>query len=156
MVSRRRSGSTGRLGNAQGPARLRKAIAAIRNPLATKDITPGEVMRRLSRCLSPFIGPGGSHSFAEAARLTHINERTLRAYVDGTACPNLARYGRLLRVFGPGVGIELALMLGWEPRARIPAPPSLDELITLREGVRNAMRAVEEAAARGDKTRGPQ
>jgi len=135
-------------------ARARASVAKIRNPLATRDITPSEVMRRLSRCLAPLIGPDGTHSFAEAARLTHINERTLRAYVDGKACPNLARYGRLLRALGPEVGVELALMLGWEPRARIPPPPSLDELVTLREGVRNAMRAVEEASARGDKARG--
>lgn len=126
-------------------SRQRKPTQPSPAPLETKQITPEEVKQRLSRSLSQIIGPRRQYSYAEAARLTHINERTLRAYVDGVACPNLARYGRLLRVFGPEVGLELALMLGWEPRAQIAEPPDVAALEALREGMARAVLAVEQS-----------
>ena len=112
-------------------------------PVATKAIVPAEIKRRLSASLSEIIGPGRPYSFAEAARLTHINERTIRAYVDGSACPNLARYCRLLRVFGAGVGRDLALMLGWTPRASLSPSPDISALMELRQEIRTALTAVE-------------
>ena len=113
-------------------------------PLGAREITPDAIMRRLSASLSSLLGPNGWCSYAEAARLTGIKERTLRAYVEGTACPNLARYGRLLRVFGPEVGRELAIMLGWQPRASGGPSLNLAELNDLREDVSRALRAVEQ------------
>lgn len=112
-------------------------------PVATKAIDPAEIKRRLSASLSVIIGPGKRYSFAEAARLTQINERTLRAYVDGAACPNLARYCRLLRVFGADVGRDLALMLGWTPRASLSPSPDVSALMELRQEIRTALTAVE-------------
>jgi hypothetical protein len=128
-------------------ARRGRATAGFQSPLAVGDITPAAVSARLSHRLGRMIGPGRRWSYAEGARLTGIRERTLRAYVEGTACPNLARYGRLLRVFGREVGIELALMLGWEPRARAGRLPSESDLHALRAGLAHALRAVETALA---------
>ena len=111
-------------------------------PLDTKAITPEAVKLRLGRCLSRIIGPGGRYSYDEAARKTGINARTLRAYADGLACPTLARYQRLLRAFGPEVGAELAMMLGWQPRASIQEVASVARLEQLRQDVAEALAAV--------------
>lgn len=136
------------------PARTRRRSAAApkskspyAQPLAVADITPAAVKKRLSYRMSKIIGPGGTVSFAEAARLTGIKERTIRAYVDGTACPNLARYERLMRVFGPEIGIELAFMLGWEPRGSTDRQPSISHMSELRLGVAQALTAIERALA---------
>jgi len=112
-------------------------------PLAVRAITPTEIQRRLSHRLRQIIGRNGRVSLAQAALETQINIRTLKSYLDGTACPNVARYGRLLRVFGPEVGIELAMMLGWEPRAtdRFRAPGS--DVRELREAVAQAISAID-------------
>ena len=104
-------------------------------PLKPKEITPEAVKLRLSHSLSRLVGPGRPHSFAETARLTNINERTLRAYVDGSACPNIARYDRLLRVLGPEAGRDLALMLGWTPRAEVSDTPDISALLDLRQDI---------------------
>ena len=112
-------------------------------PLRVTEITPSAVKKRLSHRLAQMIGPGRPVSFAEAAALTGIKERTMRAYVDGNACPNLARYERMLRVFGPEVGIELAHMLGWEPRGTSRPQPSAAHLAELRNGVAQALSAIE-------------
>lgn len=129
----------------------RPAAAQLRAPLPVRSITPAEVQARLSHRLRQIIGPGRRTTLAEAARLTGINARTLKAYVAGTACPNVARYGRLLRVFGPEVGIELALMLGWEPRAANPALPQTEDLRALRDSVAQAIRALDLVLAHGDR-----
>ena len=54
----------------------------------------------------------------------------VRAYLSGAACPNLARYPRLVQVLVPESGFELALMLGWRPRHRLggsgAATPGID------------------------------
>lgn len=112
-------------------------------PLRVTEITPSAVKKRLSYRLAQMIGPGRPVSFAKAAALTGIKERTIRAYVDGAACPNLARYERILRVFGPEAGIELAYMLGWEPRGTSRPQPSAAHLAELRSGVAQALAAIE-------------
>ncbi|MBL8701795.1 MAG: hypothetical protein JNK67_25660 [Alphaproteobacteria bacterium] len=134
----------------------RATAARLRAPVPVRDITPAEVQARLSHRLRQIIGPGRRATLTEAARLTGINARTLKAYVAGTACPNVARYGRLLRVFGPEVGIELALMLGWEPRATNPALPQTEDLRGLRDAVAQAIRAIDLVLAHGARVSRPQ
>ena len=133
----------------------RPAAAQLRAPLPVRSITPAEVQARLSHRLRQIIGPGRRATLAEAAKLTGINARTLKAYVAGTACPNVARYGRLLRVFGPEVGIELALMLGWEPRAANPTLPQTEDLRALRDSVAQAIRALDLVLTHGDRVSRP-
>lgn len=128
---------------------MSRQAASFGTPLPVREITPAQIQRRLSSRLRKIIGPAGRVSLAEAARITEIHPRTLKAYVDGTACPNLARYGRLLRVFGPQVGIEMALMLGWEPRAVDQVVPQTDNLLELREAVAQALRAINLLQANG-------
>jgi transcriptional regulator with XRE-family HTH domain len=106
-------------------------------------ITPAEIQKRLSHRLRLLIGEGRRMTLAEAADRTGIDRRTLAAYVEGRACPSIARYGRLLRVFGPEVGIELASMLGWEPRAANPSLPNVDDLRAVRDALAEAIRAIE-------------
>jgi len=74
----------------------RAVHAKLRAPLPARSITPAEIQVRLSHRLRQIIGPGRRATLAEAASLTGINARTLKAYVAGTACPNVARYRRLL------------------------------------------------------------
>ncbi len=119
-------------------------------PLATRQITPGEVQARLSFRLRRIIGRGKRISLRDAARLTGINARTLKAYVEGTACPNVARYGRLLRVLGPEVGIELALMLGWQPRAANPLLPHTEDLRALRDTIAATLQAIDHVRANAE------
>jgi hypothetical protein len=128
-------------------AAARQSKSPYTKPLAVAEITPAAVKKRLSYRMSKMIGPGCAVSFAEAARLTGIKERTIRAYVDGTACPNLARYERLMRVFGPEIGIELAFMLGWEPRGNTERQPHINHMADLRLGVAQALTAIERALA---------
>ncbi len=123
--------------------------------LRVLEITPAAVKKRLSHRLAQMIGPGRRISFSEAAQLTGIKERTLRAYVDGTACPNLARYERMLRVFGPETGIELAYMLGWEPRGNNRPQPSTAHLAELRNGIAQALAAIEHVLAEIKDQRSP-
>lgn len=123
-------------------AMSRHVVASFDTPLPVREITPIQIQRRLSSRLRKIIGPAGRVSLSEAARITEIHPRTLKAYLDGTACPNLARYGRLLRAFGPEVGIEMAMMLGWEPRAVDQHLPQTDDLLELREAVEQALRVV--------------
>jgi hypothetical protein len=122
-------------------------------PVATREITPRVVKQRLSYRLSLLIGPGKRFSYEEAARLTGIGLRTMRSYVHGTASPNLARYSRMLRVFGPEVGIELALMLGWEPRAHRQSAPAFTHLRELRDGLAQAITALEKTQAGAQRRR---
>ncbi len=129
--------------------RIEPPPARFQKPLPIANITPDAVRERLCWRLSRMIGPNRRWSIAEAARLTGINARTMRAYVEGRACPNLARYSRLLRVFGPEVGIEMALILGWEPRAMRGTQPGEILLRELRDGVVQAINAVDHAIAAG-------
>ena len=142
--------------NGQGSLKRSRAARGRRRPgagpaakspygeaLRVAEITPAAVKERLSRRLSEIIGPGKRVGYAEAARLTGIRVRTLRSYVDGSACPNLARYERMLRVFGPEIGIDLAHMLGWEPRGSARPQPSIAHLVELRRGIAEALAAIE-------------
>lgn len=130
----------------RGPAEIDPVFL---RPVPTRAITPKIVSQRLSYRLGQLIGPGNRYSYKEASGLTGIGLRTLRSYVNGTACPNVARYSRLLRVFGPEVGIELALMLGWEPRAHREAAPDLRHLRDLRDGLSQAIAALEKTKSEG-------
>lgn len=124
--------------------RSTKAKSPFSEPLPVTEITPAAVKKRLSFRMSTMIGSEpGKVSFAEAAARTGIKERTIRAYVDGKACPNLARYERLMRVFGPEIGIELAFMLGWEPRGNRRPQQHTPHLVELRNGVAQALVAIE-------------
>jgi len=89
-------------------------------------ITPAEVTRRLSAQLRKMIGPGRRWSYRGVAHLTGIDERSLKAYAAGTACPNLAKFKRLLAVLGPDLGRDIDRMYGWVPRLEASQPGSLD------------------------------
>jgi hypothetical protein len=134
-------------GARRNPGRRRHAAGQGKSPYAealrVAEITPAAVKKRLSYRLAQIVGPGRRLSFAEASKLTGIKERTIRAYVDGKACPNLARYERMLLVFGPEIGIELAYMLGWEPRGASRPQPSTAHLAELRHGVAQALATIE-------------
>ena len=116
--------------------------------LSVREITPAAVTERLCRRLRDLIGPGRRWSYAEIAARTLIDIRTLKAYVSGSACPNLAKYKRLVAVIGPEVAIELNLMLGWEPRATRRAPEAVD-LDALRAALAQADRVLALVAGEG-------
>ena len=80
--------------------------------LSVCEITPQAVTARLSRRLRDLIGPGRRWSYVEMSARTLIDVRSLKAYVSGQACPNLAKYKRLVVVMGPEVVIDLNCMLG--------------------------------------------
>ena len=85
----------------------------------------------------PMIGPGRRWSYTGVASRTGIDVRTLKAYAHGTACPNLAKYKRLLAVLGPELSAELNMMQGWQPRED-EVPPEAVDLVELREQLRRA------------------
>ena len=89
-------------------------------------ITPLAVRERLSFRLRKLIGPGGRMTLAEAAKATDISEATLKAYAAGTACPNLAKFKRLLLVLGPELGRDIDRMYGWMPRSESSQPGAID------------------------------
>lgn len=120
-----------------------KGPGALRRALPIRDITPKAVQERLSYRLQKLIGPGKRMTLQQASAATGIAPRTLKAYVEGRACPNLARYGRLLRVLGPEVGIELAIMIGWEPRASNPILPHTEDIRAVRDGIAQTIRALD-------------
>lgn len=111
---------------------MRKNAAGGRGPVAPyktldpQQITTEEVTRRLAGQLRRLIGPGRAWSYRGVAQLTGIDERSLHAYVRGEACPNLAKYKRLLSVLGPELGADMDLMFGWPARASASRPGSLD------------------------------
>lgn len=108
-------------------------LARFIEPLLVEDITTDVVIERLSYRLSRLIGPGKRFSLAEAAETTGIDQRTLHSYLSGAACPTLAKYYRLERLIGPELGVELARMLGWEPRhSASPPVPTRDLVAVLR------------------------
>jgi hypothetical protein len=90
------------------------------------EITPAEVTRRLSLQLRKMIGTGRRWSYRGVAQVTGIDERSLKAYAAGTACPNLAKYKRLLVVLGPELSRDIDRMYGWMPRNEASQPGSLD------------------------------
>lgn len=107
------------------------------------------VVERLSFRLRQMIGPGRRWPLAEVSDATGIDVRTLRSYCDGAACPNLTRYMRLMQCLGPESGLELALMLGWQPRFRAPSDLSRASLEILGRAADGARAAVDELLAGG-------
>jgi len=94
--------------------------------LDVSHITTAEVTRRLSLQLRKMIGPGRRWSYRGVADLTGIDERSLKAYAAGTACPNLAKFKRLLLVLGPELGRDIDRMYGWMPRSESCQPGAID------------------------------
>lgn len=116
------------------------------SPVAPQDITTAEVAQRLSRKLRSMIGPGRAWSFGGVSHLTGIDERSLRAYVRGDSCPNLAKYKRLLSVLGPELAIDLDAMIGWRSRASASAPGAISRE-DVREDLRRLLALIDEAIA---------
>ncbi len=125
MLERSESGLAGWLAEGARPARACPASLPA-HALEAHEITPQTVTERLARRLRDLIGPGRRWSYAEIAARTLIDVRSLKAYVSGTACPNLAKYKRLVAVMGPEVAMDLNRMLGWEPRAGREPPGAVD------------------------------
>lgn len=95
-------------------------------PLPAKEITQEIVAERLSYRLRQMIGSGRVWTYQDVSERTRIDVRTLKSYVHGTACPNLAKYKRMLAVLGPEVASELDRMLGWLPRRTVSPPNCVD------------------------------
>lgn len=116
--------------------------------LDVKLITTEECTRRLSRRLRQLIGPGRTWSYHNVADLTGIDERTLKAYVAGTACPNLTKWHRLLAVLGPTATVDLQLMLGWTPRSGLRLPPGAVDLQAVASELREVLRVIDTELAK--------
>ena len=104
------------------------------NPLALepREITSEEVARRLGLQLRKMVGPGRRWSYNGLSQLTGIDQRSLQAYAAGTACPNLAKFKRLLAVLGPELARHIDQMYGWMPREQMRLPPGALDLDKLR------------------------
>lgn len=107
------------------------------HPLRIDEVTPEAVMERLSYRLSRIVGTGRQWSYHGVSSRTLIDVRTLKAYVQGTACPNLVKYKRLLAVLGPEIGTELNIMKGWLPRSDA-VPPEAVDLVDLFHELKRA------------------
>jgi hypothetical protein len=118
--------------------------AEFRRVLTARKIDKKAQTSRFGYRLRRMIGRGQRWSLAEVAAATEIDVRTLRAYVDGAACPNLTRYLRLIQVLGPESGFELALMLGWQPRHRPPTRIPRDAVETLHGALSDAVAALDD------------
>lgn len=120
-----------------------ETLPEFRTPLRVEDIDAGAVAIRLGYRLQKMIGPGCAWSLADASDATGIDRRTLQSYLAGEASPNLTRYHRLGFVFGPQVGVELACMIGWEPRYTQPVVLPRRESAELEDAIRHAVRAID-------------
>ncbi|CAH1656343.1 MULTISPECIES: helix-turn-helix transcriptional regulator [unclassified Chelatococcus] len=140
------------------PKRLKPMAGLSPDGMAPRAITPAEVTERLSSRLRDLVGPGRRWSYAEISARTLIDIRTLKAYVRGTACPNLAKYKRLVVVMGPEVAMDLNRMLGWTPRIGNDPPEALDlnalETALLRAD--QALTQLHRSPPRGSKPATPQ
>lgn len=119
-------------------------------PLAPDEISTEEVTIRLASKLRTLIGPGRRWSYSGVSHLTGIDTRSLQAYVLGDACPNLAKYKRLLSVLGPDLSSEIDQMYGWKPRASASAPESLD-LGSIVVELRRSLDIIDDAIERARK-----
>lgn len=123
-------------------------------PLPAKEISQEIVAERLSYRLRQMIGSGRVWTYQDVSERTHIDVRTLKSYVHGTACPNLVKYKRMLAVLGPEVASELDRMLGWLPRHAVSPPNCVDlgelkyELLRIRRLVCPASDAYEASQER--------
>jgi hypothetical protein len=139
--------SSPRLPNAIPPREAEAAVPTrpeFRQPVKPLKIDMVAVVERLSFRLREMIGPGRRWSHTEVADATGIDIRTLRSYCEGTACPNLTRYMRLMQCLGPESGYELALMLGWQPRFRAPSDLSRASLEALAQAAETTRVALDE------------
>ncbi len=121
-----------------------ETLPEFRMPLRVEEIDAAAVAVRLGYRLEKMIGPGRVWSLADASEATGIDRRTLQSYVNGEACPNLARYHRLGFVLGPQVGVELAYMIGWEPRYSQPATLPRHQSEELEQALRHAVGAIDQ------------
>jgi len=65
-----------------------------------KEIDSDAVKSRVSYALGLFIGPGRQHSYADAALLVQIDQRTVESHVRGENPPRLDHYFRYALVLG--------------------------------------------------------
>ena len=130
-----------------------ETLAEFRRPLAIEDMDAAAVAARLGYRLQKMIGPGRPWSLADVSDATCIDRRTLQSYVLGEACPNLARYHRLGFVLGTQIGVELAYMVGWEPRYREPLSLPPQQSRALERALRDAVGAIDEMFERNDTQR---
>jgi hypothetical protein len=128
-------------------------VKPTKGALDAREITTAAVTERLSRRLRAMIGPGRRWTFGGVAELTGIDERSLRAYAAGAACPNLAKYKRLLSVLGPELAAEVDVMYGWAPRA-VDIPPGAVDLEALTATLRATLNVVDALLERQEKTSG--
>jgi hypothetical protein len=80
---------------------------------------------------------------------TGIDRRTLQSYIMGEACPNLTRYHRLGFVLGTQIGVELAYMVGWQPRYSEPIDLPLEYSERLDRALRDAISAIDAMVSSG-------
>jgi hypothetical protein len=125
-------------------------LAAFVRPLAVEDITTEAVTRRLSYRLRQLIGPGRRFSLAEVAEATGIDPRTLQSYLQGVACPNLSKYYRLEHLLGPELGVEMARMLGWEPRFAEPQSIPANLIVRMKRMVDDTVEVIDEILERDE------
>lgn len=121
------------------------------SPLAPEDINTEEVTIRLARKLRTLIGPGRRWSYSGVSHLSGIDIRSLQAYARGEACPNLAKFKRLLSVLGPELSTEIDQMYGWKPRASSAAPERLD-LGHIAEELRRSLEVIDKSIERASKS----
>jgi hypothetical protein len=118
-----------------------------RDALPVSAITSTEVARRLGMQLRKMVGPGRRWSYRGVSNLTGIDIRSLKAYAAGSACPNLAKFKRLLAVLGPELGREIDRMYGWTPREGMRLPPGAIDLRQLHADLSATLRVVDELVA---------
>lgn len=119
-------------------------------PLDVREITSTEVSRRLGVQLRKMVGPGRRWSYRGLAKLTGIDTRSLKAYAAGAACPNLAKFKRLLAVLGPELARDIDRMYGWIPREEVRLPPGAVDLERLRAQLVDAVAALDAMLARSN------
>lgn len=129
--------------------RSEKLASRFDRVLSMEEITTDEVTERLSSRLRRMVGPGRRWSYAGVSSRTGIDVRSLKAYANGTACPNLAKYKRLLAVVGPELSVDLNLMQGWLPRFDETPPEALD-LVQLREVLLHASQTLADVLMQTD------
>jgi len=117
-------------------------------PLEPHEITSEEVARRLGAQLRKMVGPGRRWSYRGLSDLTGIDQRSLQAYASGSACPNLAKFKRLLAVLGPELARDVDRMYGWVPREEVRLPPGALDLETLREKLATTMLILDDMLAK--------
>lgn len=120
-----------------------ESLAEFRRPLNVEDMTAGAVAARLGYRLQKMIGPGRPWQLGDVSDATGIDRRTLQSYISGEACPNLTRYHRLGFVLGTQIGVELAYMVGWEPRYSEPIDLPLQYSEQLDRALRDAINSID-------------